>query len=369
MNKTAPSSQPDRKLRGQVIRIHRWLGVGAAGIWMLQALTGILLSFHFELDDALLSSSHPPTDHAAIERRLEAMVSDEADASINWLWTTAGLPDRYLVSYFSGDGHLRLAHINGAGEVLRDAGTTEHTFLRMMRQIHINLAAGITGHILLIVTGTLLITNILFGLVIAWPRNGRWRAALSPTGKGHPVARAFSWHRAIGLWGALPALIIVTTGTLILLEHEIGDLIGAHENTLPAIVLEGPPVGVGAAITTALEALPGSRFAGTTLPSAEDASYYVWVRAPGELYRGGYGGSLVIVDANTAAVRGAWPVTEANAANAFVASFYPLHTGEAAGLPGRILAMLTGVWLITVIVFGALLWLRRRNVNARAKES
>ena len=111
---------------------------------------------------------------------------------------------------------------------------------------------------------------------------------------------------------------------------------------------------------------------GTTLPTPEDASYYAWVRAPGELYRGGYGGSLVIVDANHGSVRGAWPATETGAAKAFIGSFYPLHTGEAAGLVGRILALAIGVWLAAMLVLGLLLWLRRRHLrkpSASAKTS
>ena len=279
------------------------------------------------------------------------------------------MPDRYQVNYVTADGTARLAHIDGAGTLLREAGAMEHTLRRFMRQIHINLAMGLPGHIILIVTGFFLLTNLIFGLVAAWPRPGKWKAALKVSNNGHPVARAFSWHRAIGLWGAVPALIIAGTGTLILLEHEIGDALGVHEISLPALAAEGPPVGVGAAVQAAYEAIPGSRLAGTTIPSEADASYYVWVRAPGELYSNGYGGSLVIVDANTAAVRGAWPVTEAEPAHAFIASFYPIHTGEAAGTFGRVLAMLTGLWLTVMIGLGVLLWLRRRRLRVKTERA
>lgn len=95
----------------------------------------------------------------------------------------------------------------------------------------------------------------------------------------------------------------------------------------------------------------------------EDASYHAWVRAPGELYRGGYGSSLVIVNANDGSIRGAYPATDHGAARAIIASFYPLHTGEAAGTIGRIAVMFVGLWLATLIVLGALLWLRRIRQN------
>lgn len=341
-------------MRGGFVTLHRWLGVGAALFWMVQAVTGTLLSFHFELDDALISTDSRPTDLNAVESRLAAM-----GPGVVWIWTTAGLPDRYVVSYKDGDGVARKARIDGGGDVLRDVPADRLTFLELVRGIHIDLLAGRVGHWIMAATGLLLVTNLVFGLVVAWPRRGGWRRALTPLKTAHPVARAYSLHRAVGLWVVLPALLLAGTGTLILFEHEVGEIVGAAEPALPANPPQGPGVGLATAVRAGVAAIPGARFVGTTLPSASDASYYLWVRAPGELYRGGYGGSLVVVDANDGSVRGAWPATEAPPARAFVASFYPLHTGEAAGISGRILAMLTGGGLAYVLVYGVLLWLRR----------
>jgi uncharacterized iron-regulated membrane protein len=52
--------------------------------------------------------------------------------------------------------------------------------------------------------------------------------------------------------------------------------------------------------------------------------------------------------------------TDANAAQAFVGSLYPLHTGEGIGLAGRLLMLAIGLWLAVTIILGVLLWWRRR---------
>lgn len=352
---SSPSSVERRITpRGWFVRLHRWLGLGAALFWLVQAVTGTLLSFHFELDDALISTANRPTDMAAVEQRLNTL-----GPGVVWIWTTAGLPDRYVILYNDAGGTAHKARINGAGEVLRNAPADAYTFFEMVRGIHIDLLAGRVGHWIMAVTGTLLVTNLIFGLVVAWPRGGGWRRALTPLRTAHPVARSYSLHKAVGLWVVIPALLLAGTGSLILFEHEIGDLVGAEDVQLPPNPPQGPGVGLAAAVQAGVAAIPGSRFVGTAVPSATDASYYLWVRAPGELYRGGYGGSLVVVDANNGGIRGAWPVTEAPAAKAFVASFYPLHTGEAAGTVGRALALLTGLGLTYVLVYGLLLWWRR----------
>ncbi|MBB4630873.1 PepSY-associated TM helix domain-containing protein [Sphingosinicella soli] len=357
---TSETQQPRRSVRSRIVKYHRWLGLGAALFWLVQAITGTMLSFHFELEDAALTTAHRPTDPAAIERTIDGFASAGGNAGVTWIWTTAGLPDRYIILFSDPGGTMRKAYIDGAGDVLRDRRADDYSFLGLMREIHLTLVAGTLGHWLLAVSGLLLVTNLIFGVVTAWPRKGQWRSVLKPVGTAGTRAGLYSWHRAVGMWAAAPAIVIAATGTLILLEQPLRDLAGVPDITLPANPPAGPGVGFAAASRAAVEAIPGSRFVGTAFPSAEDASYYAWVRAPGELYRGGYGGSLVIVDANTGGVRGAWPATEADPAQAAIGAFYPLHTGESLGTPGRIMTMTVGLWLTVTILLGVTLWLRRR---------
>lgn len=352
-----------RDVRKITIQIHRWLSVGAALFWMIQAITGTLLSFHFELEDVFVSTQHQRTNLEAIEDTIDEIAAAGPDAQVYWIWTSAGLPDRYVILASGDEEVLRRIRIDGAGDIQRDRAAHEHSFLGLMRQIHLSLLSGAVGHWILAVSGVLLVTNLLIGLKVAWPKRGMWRRALVPVTIGHGSVRIYSWHRALGLWAIVPALLIAATGALLMFEHEIGDALDAEDATLPALPRRGDGVGFAAAVQAAVAAIPGSRFVGTTIPTEDDASYYAWVRAPGELYRGGYGGSLVIINANDGSVRGAYPATELNARAAFVKSLYPLHTGEFAGLAGRIVAMAVGVWLAVMIVLGGLLWLKRRKLK------
>lgn len=341
--------------------IHKWAGIGAAIFWIIQAATGILLSFHFEIEDALKSTGHVASNYQAIEQRLDTIDEGGSAAKVNWIWTTAGLPDRYVISYTDRNDADQKMWIDGAGEVLKTAPAAQHSVLSLMREIHIDLLAGNTGQWVMAITGAVLITNLLLGLFIAWPRNINWKRVLKPVDRGGKAAKAYSWHRAIGLWAVIPALLVASTGTLILFEHGIRDLIGAPENSAPPNPqTTDAPIGWAKAAKTAVAAIPGSRFAGGTMPSREDASYHVWVHAPGELYRGGYGASLVIVDANAGGVRAVFDSSKADAKQAILSSFYPLHTGAAGGTIGRLLAMMIGFWLLTMTILGLLLWWRRR---------
>ena len=66
-----------RTLRGSIIRLHQWLGLASGAVWLVQAITGMLLSFHFEVDDALMSRAQPATDFAAIEERMDTLAGPD----------------------------------------------------------------------------------------------------------------------------------------------------------------------------------------------------------------------------------------------------------------------------------------------------
>lgn len=331
-----------------------------AGFWLIQAITGILIVFHWEIGDATIEGAHRPTDLAAIERRIEALAPEGSGTTIGSLWTTAGAPDRYTLFLEHPDGSGRQVRIAGDGTELRSSPAGESTLMGLLVTIHHDLWGGTFGSWVVTISGLLLVTNLALAAVIAWPRGGRWAAALSPARKGPAAARLYSWHRALGLWVVAPALLLVGAGTAMKFESGLSGLLGAEPVSMPANPPSGPSVRFAAAVGAGLAAIPGSSLTAVSFPTAEDATYQVRVREPGEIRRA-YGGSFVFVDANNGAVRGTFPISRAEPARAFMSALFPIHTGEAGGLVGRLLVFAFGVWLATMIVLGVLLWARRRS--------
>jgi len=343
------------------VRVLHALGVGAALIWLLIAVTGIILAYHFEINDRIISPVETRKDFAGIERRIDAIEGAGGQAKVNWIWTTAGMKDRFFLNYTAADGALRNARIAGDGTVLLDMADGKRTALEWVREVHLSLAAGKTGEWILAISGIALLTSLVTGGIGLWRRSGRWQSALKPDGSG----RLGMWSRRIGLVGVLPAFVVVAAAVIIHFEHSIEGPIGAPPITTPAIPPAGEGAGLAAAARAAEAAVPGSRFVGGTMPTATDASFRLWVNQPGEYFRpDGYGGSLVVVNGNDASVRGAWPLQQASAAYKFMALPYPVHTGEIAGPLGRVLVVLVGLWLATMVVLGLLL--RRRAARAAA---
>ncbi|QDX27539.1 PepSY domain-containing protein [Sphingomonas suaedae] len=353
---------PAPTLRRTVLKLHRWLSLGAAVFWLLQALTGVLIVFHWEITDAGISSLHRPTDLVAIERRIDALVPD--GGKVASIWTAAGAPDRYNVYYEDADGTSASARIAGDGTVLHVPKPDEESLMGFLVGFHHDLL-GAWGSWIVSISGLLLCTNLILGIAAAWPRRGTWGRALRPATRGPTAARLYSWHRALGLWVGIPALVIAATGTMLKFEDGMGELVGATPVSMPAVAPSGAPIGFAAAAQAGLAAIPGSTLTQVAWPKPDDATWRVRLRAPDELRRA-YGGSYVLVDANNGAVRGIFPIGEASAANRFMSALFPIHTGEAGGLVGRLLSIAIGLWLITMIVAGVLLWLKRRKPRRAA---
>lgn len=327
-------------------KVLRWLGILAASIWIFEAATGIVLAYHFELNDALISEDRSELSYDAISVRMSEIEAAGGDAKVNWIWSTAGLPGRFLMNYTAADGDVRMARLAGDGSVLVDTVEDKFTFLEKIRDLHLALGTGDVGERILAVAGLVLLLNLVVAFVSVLNRS-RIGSALERTDLGAQRSQLTRIYRAMTLWGAVPAFIVVLAAVVIYFEHDIEGPIGAPPISLAANPPTGEGVSFAVAARAAEAAMAGSRFVGTTMPTAEDATYKAWVNQPGEYFReDGYGGSLVLVDANDGSIRGAWPLQEASLPYKLIALPYPVHTGEILRGLGRFLVLLIGTWLL-----------------------
>jgi uncharacterized iron-regulated membrane protein len=338
-------------MKRRLVAVHRWLSLLVLAFWILQALTGIFAVFHWEIDDATIAGAHRPTDFAAIERRVAPLQPGS-------IWTSAGAPDRYDVNLSD-----RVLRIDGEGNVLRERLDAERWadggWVSTLVVLHQSLLSGDRGRAIVGTSGILLLTNIILGLTVAWPRRGQWRAALLPRKTASRVATLFSWHRAVGLWFAVPAFILISAGVLLAFEHWTEERLGVRG-------LEAPPqsgarrVGMADAVGRALNRYPGAVVSGIGFPSEETGIWKLTIRQSEENRRA-YGKTRVWVSAVDGAIVAEHDALRATLARSLYDHLFALHTGEILGLGGRIVVVASGVWLLTTIVLGAGLFLARKT--------
>lgn len=355
-------------LRRLVVGAHRSASIAAALFWIVQSVTGIIAVFHWEIDDATVAGEHRPTDLEAIERRIEALVQPASGDRVDSIWTTAGAPDRYDVYIDSTGARGRVVRVDGAGNVLRTRTEGERSSaggaIDGVVEMHHSLLAGEGGHWIVGASGVLLLSNLMLGAIAGWPRRRQWRAALLPAQKGSALARLYAAHRALGLWLAIPAIFLVSAGALLAFDDRLERLLGAGPVRPVVDARPGTArVGLADAAATAAGRYPGAVIAGIGFPSEESAVWSVTLRQEGEL-RQPYGRTRVFVSAVDGTIVGTFDPLTAAPADRFVSALFALHTGQFAGVVGRVAAIAIGIWLMAMIAIGLALWRQRKRGRA-----
>jgi len=80
------------------------------------------------------------------------------------------------------------------------------------------------------------------------------------------------------------------------------------------------------------------------------------------------GNSQAYVDFSTGEVRAVRLASGAPAGQRFLFWQFPLHSGEASGLPGRIVIALAAATLVVMCVTGFYVWLHGRTVRRNARK-
>lgn len=350
--------------RSGLLGLHRWLSLAAMLFWVLQAASGVLIVFHWELEDALIRAPHHPTDPAAIETRLRELAPLGSGLVIESVWTSGGASDRYDVYVETPDGEAeRTVRIDGAGNVLRTLTPIESGVFDAIVGFHHDLLAGETGSWIVGISGLLLASNIVIAMFMAWPTRKRLRALRPPPKAMHGVQRVYGWHRAIGFWGMLPALALSSAGVLLVFQNSV-------ERWLDPTSISAPiepwtavsPPGFGNVVEAAMALYPDARLADVSFPTAASATWRVRLRTDGEARRA-YGRTVVFVSGNSGQILANLPASDNTPRRAFLDGLFPFHTGEIAGLPGRIAVLATGLWLLSMSLLGFLLWKMRRRAR------
>lgn len=359
-------------MKSTLRKTHRYVSLALAAVWLVQALTGVLMVFHWELDDAMVAGEHRTVAAVAIAAAAQRVQREHPDARVVAFYATAGAADRFDIYVENRFGQTDIVRVDGAGKALmtrpldydyRRAGLIQAAIV-----VHQTLFAGDGGKAFLGFSALILLTNIIMGLTLAWPRRAEWRRALRPKTSRVRVANLFSWHRAVGLWFALPALVLITSGMLVAFEEPLDDLLGT--GAAPAALARISSTRVSSLVTAAvapeiamrlaLDRFPTATLSSMRMPSQGSPWYRVRLRQPGEARRV-YGQTAVFISADDGHLIAVDDALKVRAAQRFVDALVPTHTGEIAGLPGRLLALSVGLWLLTMLMLGVTLWSGRRR--------
>ena len=233
-------------LRRAIFWVHLAVGVTAAGVVLVLAVTGVLLTYEAQLDRWALRGyrAEPPAPGAAplgVDELL-ARVGGES------LVTSVALkkdPREPAVVRLDGGADVHLDRFTGAA--LGDGDTRTRRFLRGVLYWHRWFALDgpyrIVGRTFTATANLGFLFLLVSGLWLWWPptrRRAAWRNALWFRRGLGGRARDFNWHAVIGFWSAVPLIVIAASGATISYQWA-ADLVHRLAGEAPPPLTAPPP--------------------------------------------------------------------------------------------------------------------------------
>jgi uncharacterized iron-regulated membrane protein len=372
--------------------LHLALGAAAGIAILIMSVTGVLLAFErqaIQFADRDLRSVTVPAGSSALG--LRAMLTT-ASASAGVLPTTLTIrPDPSAAAQF-GFGRERTLYVDPyAGAVLGEGSRAAQQFFSTVERWHRTLGEPLSARgplrALAAAANLVFVLIVAGGLCLWWPRT--WtRPALRAVTVLRPGLRArardFNWHNVVGVWCALPLLLITLTGVVISYPWANGLLFRLAGSPVP--VRQGGPGGprprggVGGGQPTTGQALVADLDRAATVAAARMAGWKTMtLRVPafGETtvavtLDAGAGGEVekridVVVDTATGQIVRETRFADGSPGQRLRSLVRFVHTGEEGGLPGQTVAAAASAGGVVLVWTGLSLALRRLGAWRRSR--
>jgi uncharacterized iron-regulated membrane protein len=209
-------------IRKSLFWTHLVLGVTAGVFIFVMAATGVVLAFERQITDFVdrdVRSVSVP--NGAQPRSLNDLLEEVGRSE-------AGKPSAIVVrntaqaaTQFS-IGRGKTIYVDPySGAILGTSSATAHGFFFEVERLHRALGAPLgsksVGHWVAAISNLLFGGLILLGVLLWVPRKWNWRAvraSIAFRGGLHGRARHWNWHNVLGIWCAVPLLVIVLSGVV-----------------------------------------------------------------------------------------------------------------------------------------------------------
>jgi uncharacterized iron-regulated membrane protein len=343
------------------LKLHRRIALAAALFLLVQAVTGAMLAWRAELArtiDPATMLRHSPSGDLPLSRAIaQAAGQLPPEVTVKRLY----FPDRadgvYFLELESAGGSQRYAAVDPSdGRVLKQGGLFAFP-LQAALKLHYQLGVGPKGSFLIFLNGCALLLLALTGLSYWWPRPRGLLRSLAIRRSLPLRLQLRQWHRTGGVVAALVLIAISGTGLMMAGQEALDSL---APPAAPSAVPQSRPEDLArpndlAPLDRAL-ALAQARFAGAALRDVRFSASTIRVNFHAPL-QGPRAVHQLTVDLTAMQVTKALPAQDNTA---LWMKLLPIHTGEFAGMAGRILFLLAALMLAALAISGPVLWWQRR---------
>ena len=374
--------------RQRWLDVHLWLGLGLGFLLSIYGITGSFLVFYAEIDEWLhpellvveqpadaqyrplveifaagktvmppeakqLFAVYPRNAQAAFKLRYQFPISDLAS-------------ERWIVGV-----NPYTAQVTGKMLLNRSTDWLPATFIDCVFELHYALLIPDeeVSSVIVGVSAALLIISTLTGLIVWWPLTGHWRNSLTFKAKAGKVRFNYDLHKISGFYTLLVMVPVLFSGIYMVLPHNVVPVLELFspvtyrywfKSTPPAE--NAPAISMDRAVEIAMQHYPTGRphwIYGAAEPTKTYTVCQDGVDAPSSILHrrctvmDRYSGKILDRDDPS--------LPTATAGEIFTHWQWPLHSGQAFGMTGRILVFITGLACPVLFVTGLIRWLQKRG--------
>ncbi|WGS85476.1 PepSY-associated TM helix domain-containing protein [Methylomonas sp. UP202] len=368
--------------------LHRYLGLFAGAIFVIIGLTGSLLAFEHPLDEWLntnmMTVNRPATPvraslDAIVSAGLRAMPFGAKAINLDYprheglafaLWFEQTSPGRDYPERHQIFIDPYRAQVTGQRLLIDFHRIWRDPLLDFVLRLHYSLGFGENGMTLVGWVGIAMLLSVLAGLIVWWPLTGKFRSALTFKPKASRERLVYDLHKVCGIYGSIVLVVLIATGIYLAFPSYGRDLIGLFSpvaSPWPEYSSQSPPHTNSPKTLrlTELEAIvdtnfPDGEFRYIVFPSDESGSYEIGKRAPDEPNRM-QTQRRIWIDQYNGKVLAIRDRSSRSSGDAFVEWLYPLHTGEAFGLPGCFIVLIAGLFPASLYITGYIRWRQKKR--------
>jgi uncharacterized iron-regulated membrane protein len=364
---------------------HLYLGLALGPVFVILGVTGTIIAFRPELDEwlnaeqmqvnaSIRPDEYASLDHIAAEAR-RAMPADGRPYALVFpctprsaFWVTYSLPAPTAMNPNQLEWHQVFLHARTGAvlgqRLMLDLGRPwRGPFANVAQSVHRTLVLGSHSGQLLGAIAVLLSLSILSGGILWWPPRNQSRGALRIRTNQGPARLTLDLHNVVGVLSAAVLLMSLVTGIYLVQPGWILAPINTVLSTtkMPDSVQSAPgsvALGFDKAATVATGHFQNGWMWMILYPQGERGTYRVFRPSPRDM-TDILPSRQIWLDQYTGAALFEFGPHTYTAGDQIEQILYPLHSGEAFGMPGRMMVPVAGLAPLALFITGFLRWRQR----------
>jgi uncharacterized iron-regulated membrane protein len=353
--------------------VHLWTGLVLCIPMILIGLSGSVLLVQREI----LSLSVPRASAAGRSQPLSRIVETARTAvpgvRANWIELPSSVGRPAAVQFAVARRPLRNVEVYVDPVSLKVLGMSDVVRRGPIMSVIVNLHEFLMmpSHFGLALVGWIAVAMTLMGisgLILWWPRQGRWLRAFLVARGARGLRLHLDLHHAVGIWGLLLFLILNVSGIYLAFPQTVSSAVRvvlpphrSGANAEPGGVKPNWPKDPDEAVALARASVPNARVTGIQLPGASGTPYVA------QLEITGFGPAVppitVTMDRQLADIISIDDPRSYSAAERFLNLLYALHFSVGLGAAWTVLVFVSGLLPLFLAITGSTIWWKKRQAK------